>query len=129
MDVSTKKILVVEDDDLLRNIIVNQLSTQYQVLSAADGEGGWNEAQSKKPDLVILDLLMPNLDGFGFLKRLRNFADPNLAKIPVIVVSNLSDPQSIDRAKQLNILEYYVKSDVQLGTLQHRIERYFSLNK
>jgi DNA-binding response OmpR family regulator len=125
--ISDKKILVVEDDELLRKIIIDQLtSLGYLVLPAADGEEAIQQAEKNKPGIIVLDLLLPKLDGFGVLKKLRSSADPELAKTAVLVVSNLSDSNSIQWAKDYGVLEYYIKSDIELGILGNRIERYFT---
>ncbi len=126
MAYQNKKILVVEDDDLLRRIITNQLSANYTIISAADGEEALQQTESQRPDIIVLDLLLPKLDGFGFLEKLRNSPDPVLAKTVVLVVSNLSDPKNIERASQYKVLEYYIKSDLQLGILLNRVNRYFA---
>lgn len=126
MPISNKIILVVEDDDLVRKAIVDQIHSQYPTIEAHDGEEGLQLAESQKPGIVVLDLLMPKLDGFGFLEKLRASPDPELAQTAVVVASNLSDSKSIDRAKQYGVLEYYIKSDIQAGILLNRITRYFT---
>ncbi len=119
-------ILVVEDDDLLRKVIIDQLTIKYPAIPARDGKEALELATSHKPGIIILDLLMPKLDGFGFLKQLRNSPDPDLAQTAILVVSNLSDPSSIEMTKQYGVLEYYIKSDIQAGLLLNRVTRYFT---
>ncbi len=121
-----KTILVVEDDDMLRDIIIGQLSLKYPVIPARDGEEAAAKVESDKPGIVILDLLLPKLDGFGFLEKLRSSPDPETAKTAVLVVSNFSDQSRIDRAKEFGVLEYYIKSDIQMGILINRVNRYFT---
>jgi DNA-binding response OmpR family regulator len=121
-----KIVLVVEDDDMLRNIIVDQLSLKYSVIAASNGEEGFQFAISQRPGIIILDLLLPKLDGFGFLKRLRESADKDFAKTAVLVVSNLSDQESLHKVNQLGILDYVVKSDIQLDFLLSRVNRFFN---
>lgn len=121
-----KKILVVEDDDMLRKILIDQFSQKYTTVAARDGLEALEQVKSQKPDMIILDLLMPRLDGFGFLEKLRHLPEPDLAKTAVMVVSNFSDQSSIDRTKGYGVIEYYIKSDVQMGILINRINRYFS---
>lgn len=126
MTAENKTVLVVEDDGMLRNIIVDQLSLEYKTIPAADGQEALELVKTQKPDIVVLDLLLPKLDGFGFLEELRSSPDSELANTKVLVVSNLSDPKSIEKAKKYGILEYYIKSDIQAGVLQNRINRYFT---
>lgn len=126
MDFQKKKVLVVEDDQLLRKIIIGQLSLKYLTIPAGDGQSALEQVEIQKPDIVVLDLMLPKLDGFGFLEKLRASPDPEWAKIPVLVASNLSDSKSIQRAKEYGILEYYIKADIGSGTLLNRINRYFT---
>ncbi|MFA5087846.1 MAG: response regulator [Candidatus Omnitrophota bacterium] len=81
-----KKILVVDDEaDILRLIEVRLKSKGYEVVTAANGQEGLNKAQQEKPELIITDILMPEMDGFLFYKQLKK--DPDLAKIPVLVLT------------------------------------------
>ena len=124
---TNKTILVVEDDELLRKIMIDQLTRLgFAVISAADGEQAIQQIEQQRPGIIVLDLLLPKLDGFGVLKRLRASPDAELAKTAVLVVSNLSDAKSIQSAKDYGVLEYYLKSDVELGILGNRITRYFT---
>lgn len=125
MDKNDKKVLVVEDDDLLRKLMVEQLTGKYPVIAASDGEEAIKQIEAERPGMIVLDLLLPKLDGFGVLEKLRTLADSALAATPVLVVSNLNDSMNILRAKQYKVLEYYVKSDVNFGILVNRITRYF----
>ncbi|MHB0865384.1 MAG: response regulator [Minisyncoccota bacterium] len=101
------KILVIEDDTFLSSLLSGELQhAGYEVLSAADGEQGVEMAK-KMPDLILLDLIMPGMDGFETLAKLK--ADPVTAKIPVIVASNLGEPEEIKRAKDAGALDFLVK--------------------
>ncbi len=122
-----KKILVVEDDAELRKIIIDQLIDEYVITSAEDGEDAIAQIAANRPDAIVLDLLLPKLDGFGVLEKLRAMPEQELAHIPVVVVSNLSDQASMDKANQYHIEEYFVKSDINFGTLSNRIKRLFTI--
>src|SRR5579863_6001237 len=91
VEISPKKILVVEDDKALRDILVDKLSAffNYNILQAADGEEAVAIIFSQKPDLVLLDLLLPKMDGFAILEKIRKDADAGISSIKVIVLSNL----------------------------------------
>src|SRR6266571_6887579 len=80
----------------------------HQVATAGDGETGLSVALDSKPDLVLLDLGLPRLGGIGVLQRLR--ADPGGRRMPVVILSNSDDADSVNRARQLGALEYLVKS-------------------
>ena len=75
----------------------------------------------EKPDIILLDLLLPKLNGFDFLKDIK--ANPELASIPVVVLSNLGDKADIDRAKGLGALDYFIKADTDLKVLAEKIEK------
>jgi CheY-like chemotaxis protein len=112
---NTKKVLVVEDDTDLRNALVSRLgSSNYQVFQANDGEEAITVLLDQKPDLILLDLLLPKLDGFKVLERIRNYPEPGIANSKVIVLSNLWSDKDILRAQALKIDEYYVKANTNL---------------
>lgn len=117
----SKKILIVEDDDSLRNILLDQLALNYSVIPAADGAEALEQIKTFHPDLILLDLLLPKIDGFKILKQLRSLPDPKDSNTHVIVISNLSDPESIKKITELKIDEYFTKADIDLGTLKGRI--------
>ena len=126
MPFSDKRILVVEDDDLLRKVVMDQLSEQYVAIPASNGKEAIEKIEVQKPDFIVLDLLLPLLDGFGVLEWLRSMPDPKIAKTPVLVVSNLADQASIAKAQKFGILEYYTKADISLGVLINRINRFIT---
>jgi CheY-like chemotaxis protein len=126
MGFSDKKILIVEDDDMLRNIVFDQLKDKYLVIIAKDGQEALDQIELSKPDLIILDLLLPKVDGFTILEKLRANPDPVVAGTPVVVVSNLSDQESVQRAEQYKIVAYFMKVDVSMGSLTRMIERVFN---
>jgi len=127
MDNSIKKILVVEDDDDLRKIMVSGLSVfNYQISEAADGERAVEILVDSKPDLVMLDLLLPKLDGFGVLERLRGYPDKSVSEAKVIVLSNLWSDKDILRVKALKVDEYYVKANTNLEEVFAKVKAILS---
>lgn len=115
--------MIVEDDDLLRRIMVTQIAAQYVCAEAKDGQEALQQIVVHRPDVIVLDLLLPILDGFEVLRQLRAMTDPKLAQTPVLVVSNLTDQKSIALAQSLNVIEYYTKSDAQFGVIMKRINK------
>jgi CheY-like chemotaxis protein len=118
------KILVVEDDKDLRDILVDQLKSfsNYNVLQAADGEEAVAVIFSQKPDLILLDLLLPIMDGFAILEKIRTDKDKLISSIKVIVLSNLWSDKDILRAKALKIDEYYVKANTNLQDVMDKVK-------
>lgn len=104
-----KVILFVEDEEVVLDHYKKSLvSAGYQVIEASDGEEGLRLAEEKKPDLIILDLLLPKKDGMTVLKELR--LKPWGRRMPVIIVSNLDSSQIISEATELGVYHYLVKS-------------------
>ncbi len=116
-----KKILVVEDEIALQKIYKDQLEKAgFEVDIALDGKMATKELKAISPDLMILDLLLPGEDGIKVLSDIRS--DPFSAKLPVIVVSNLSSPELIEGAKKLGAVEYLVKANLSLADLINKIK-------
>lgn len=104
-----RKILIIEDDKFLRELIGKKLIAEnFDILEAIDGENGLKTLQEQKPDLVLLDLILPGIDGFEVLSRIK--ADDNLASMPVIILSNLGQKEDIDRGLKLGAVDYLVKA-------------------
>jgi CheY-like chemotaxis protein len=116
-----KTILIAEDDEiLLRALYLLFHEGDYTIASANDGEEALKMTERLKPDLVLLDLLMPKMNGFEYLKDVKS--NSILKKIPVIVLSNLGDKEDIDKAKDLGAEDYFVKSDTDLAVLFAKVK-------
>ena len=103
------KILVIEDDNFLRELMSKKLSSEgYDVVEAVDGEDGLKRIKETKPDLVLLDLILPGIDGFGVLAEIKQ--DASLAPIPVIILSNLGQKEDIEKGIKLGAVDYMVKA-------------------
>jgi CheY-like chemotaxis protein len=102
-----KKILLVEDDSDLRIFYADLLSEEYQVESAVDGEDGFTKALSQQFDLILLDLIMPRLDGLGFLKRKKD--TESIAKVPVVVMTNMGQEDILKKCFALGAKCYILK--------------------
>lgn len=114
--VSPTRILLVEDDRFLRKAAEVTLKRQgFEVLTAQDGEAGLEVARDVKPDLVLLDLIMPKMHGFQVLEHLK--ADRATSAIPVIVMSNLGQDSDVQRAMDAGAAAYVVKSNTALQSL------------
>ncbi len=106
-----KKIVVLEDDLSMREIVTRKISLAgFTVKSAEDGKQGWELIQAEKPDLILLDLMMPEMDGFQVLEVLRRCPDKKLAETPVIVLSNLWSSEDMLKAKSYSVSGYIVKA-------------------
>jgi DNA-binding response OmpR family regulator len=118
-----KKILVIDDDQFFAKTLEAALPQgKYDLLTAEDGEQGWEKLKSDKPDLIILDLMMPKLDGSGFLKKLQESGD-DTPKPPVIISSNLSSVKKISDTLALGAVGYVIKSEESMTSIVQDIER------
>lgn len=105
-----KKILLVEDEEMLQNMYTQKFKHQgYQVISAYNGIEGIKLAESEQPDLILLDIIMPKMDGFVALKKIR--ANSTTANIPVILLTNLGQEDSITKGKKLGADDYCIKAN------------------
>ncbi len=106
---SKKTIVLVEDDQFLSSMYAERLGMEgFHVKTAADGAAGLKLVSEAPPDLVLLDILLPEMDGLTVLKRLRGNAAT--AKTPVIMLTNLSQPEEIKQATDLGAIDYLVKA-------------------
>ena len=104
-----KKILIIEDDDFFRGLIAKKLLfEEFDVYMAANGEEGVTKIKETKPDLVLLDMLLPSMDGFEVLAKIK--ADPATAATAVIIASNLVEKEDVDRALKMEATDYLIKS-------------------
>jgi len=102
-------VLVIEDDRFIRDIFVQKLKSEgFQVTEAVDGRRALELLTAHAPELILLDLLLPDIDGFEILERIKK--EPPLAKVPVIVLSNLGDQESIAHARALGAADYLIKA-------------------
>ena len=114
------KILVIEDDIFLRKIIVQKLlKAGYSVIEAINGEEGFKVVKDKKPDLVLLDLILPGIDGFEVLSRIKS--DSELSQIPVIVLSNLGEASDREKGMKIGAADYLIKAHLTPGEIVDRV--------
>ncbi len=102
-------ILLVEDDTFLAGMYVTKLELEdFQVTLAADGEAGLEKAREVKPDIILLDIILPKMSGFDVLKDLKD--DPATKEIPVIMLTNLGQPEDVQKGLDLGAQDYLVKA-------------------
>lgn len=119
---SMKKIIVVEDETVLQKALsIELLGAGYTVLTAGNGEAGLELARKEKPDLLLLDLVLPNMSGFDVLQAMK--ADEATKNIPVIILSNLGQDEDRKKGLALGAGDYYVKSDTDLSEITKKVEK------
>jgi len=118
-----KRILLVEDDDALANVYISRLQAEgFDVRRVANGEDALAAALSYKPNLVVLDVMMPKVSGFDVLDILRN--TPETANLKVIMLTALSQDSDKQRAESLGVDDYLVKSQVVIADVVERIRHH-----
>ncbi|HPR09072.1 MAG TPA: response regulator [Candidatus Saccharibacteria bacterium] len=122
-----KKILLVEDDDALANVYVMRLQAEsFDVRRVANGEDALATAREYKPDLVLLDAMMPKISGFDVLDILRN--TPDTANLKIIMLTALSQDSDKQRAQGMGADDYLVKSQVVISDVMDRIRFHLGLS-
>jgi len=120
------RIIIVEDDTLLSKMYSTKFVAEgFDVLAALDGEMALQFLHDKPtPDFIIMDMMMPKLSGVQVLEQIRNI--PELAKIPVLILSNLQDPAQIHKAKELGIVEYLIKANYTPSQIAEFVKNYLA---
>ncbi len=117
----SNKILVVEDDKFLRELISQKLAREgYTVIEAVDGEKGIESIKENVPDMVLLDLILPGIDGFEVLAKMKS--DPVLVNIPVIILSNLGQQEDIEKGMEMGANDYLIKAHFTPGEIIEKIQ-------
>lgn len=117
-----KKILIVEDDEFLLSMYSTKFEIEgYEVVMASDGEMGYDKAQKEKPGIILLDIMLPNMDGFEVLKKLK--ANRETSSIPVILLTNLSQKQDVEQGLSLGADDYLVKAHFMPSEVVDKINR------
>lgn len=117
-----KKILIVEDDQFLAKMLARTLEVEkYETILASTGKEGLTKV-AEKPSLIILDIILPDIDGFELLKRFKE--DKVIKKIPVLIISNLGQEEDVQQGLKLGAADYIVKSDFSLDDCVKRVKKY-----
>ena len=122
------KVLVIEDDSFLVNAYrIKFGNIGYETKIALDGIEALKILEQWTPDVLILDIVMPNMDGYEFLEKLR--ANPKYKTIPVLISSNLGQPEDMEKANKLGASNYVVKGNLSLEELVNKLEELIPKNK
>ena len=115
-----RRVLVVEDDKFLRELFVRKMFNEgFDVESAIDAEQVFEILANKKPEVILLDLILPGIDGFEILGKIKK--DDNLKDIPVMVISNLGQKEDIDKAMALGAVDFLIKANYTLDEIITRV--------
>lgn len=124
------KILIVEDDRFLRELIVKKLQNEgYEIAVAMDGEEALKKIKEEKPVLVLLDLILPGIDGFEVLRQVKKDASQEIRKIPVIILSNLGQRDDVEKGINLGAEDFLVKAHFTPGEIIDKIKQVLEAEK
>jgi len=116
-----KKILIIEDDKFLRDLISQKLLKEgFEISQAADGEEGIKKIKEEASDLILLDLILPGIDGFEVLSQMKS--DQKVSSTPVIILSNLGQKEDIEKGMQLGANDFLIKAHFTPGEIIDKIK-------
>lgn len=120
----SKKIMIIEDDKFFRDLVSQKIKQDgFDVVEASDARKGLEMLPEEKPSLVLLDLILPGMDGFEFLERVK--ADDNFKNIPIIILSNLGQKEEIERGIKLGAEDFLVKVNFTPDEVAEKIRETF----
>lgn len=131
MVAKSKKILMIEDEEILSSLLQKKLKNQgYEVVLAENGEEGIKKIKEEKPDLVLLDVVMPKKGGFEVMQELNETEEFNLDKLPVVIISNSGQPVEINKALKLGVKDYLIKTEFDPQEVIKKVDKQFQeMNK
>lgn len=116
-------ILVIEDDQFLRELMVRKIVSEgFNPLESETGEDGLVKIKKEKPDLVLLDIVLPGIDGIEVLKKAKE--DPEISSIPIVILSNLAGPEEIERGLKLGAVDYLIKAHLTPREIVEKAKNY-----
>ena len=123
----TKTILIVEDEQVLASLLKRKLSRRgYRSIIAADGREGLKKIKEIRPDLILLDIVMPKMSGFEVMEAKQKIEE--IKDIPIIIISNSGQPVEISRAQKLGAEDWIVKTNFDPGEVIEKVEKILPLN-
>lgn len=127
MEKNNKKILVVEDDIMISSMYKTKFEADgFTVLTAEDGAQGLELAKKEKPDIIMLDIILPQLDGFSVLEEVKK--DAAMKNIPVIMLTNLGTNEDKLKGQKMGAIDYLVKASLTPGQVSAKIKQVLKIN-
>jgi len=123
-----KIILLVEDEPILANLLKQRLEKEgFTVILCRDGEMALKTLKETKPDLILLDIILPKISGFELMETLQ--ADPQFEKAPIIIISNLGQESDIQKSQALGAVRYFVKAKVSIEELVEHVKNFLKISE
>lgn len=118
------RVLIIEDDQFLRDLLHMKLEREgFQITTAIDGPEGLEKIMKGKPDLVLLDIILPSMDGFEILKKIRSDEKMDIATMPVILLTNLGQESDVEKGRALKADDYLIKSNFTIDEIIEKIKK------
>lgn len=120
-----KKILIIEDEELIRNLLEKKLQKEgYEVAAAENGLEGLEKMKEIHPDLILLDIVMPQKGGFEVMEEMQK--NEELKEIPIIIISNSGQPVELDKAKELGAKDWLIKTEFDPQEVLEKVKKQLS---
>lgn len=113
-----KKIAIIDDEQTVLDVYSKILGKDYDIVVAKDGQEGIDLIKKEKPDLALIDIMMPNMDGLEMIKKLK---DEDLLNMPVVILTNNSEDENISKAVDLGVTEYLLKVDTDTHQILQKV--------
>lgn len=124
------KILVIEDDQFLRDLLRTKLEKEsFSVSVAIDGPTGLDMIMKEKPQVILLDIILPGIDGFEILRRIRTNSSMDIARIPIILLTNLGQEADVEKGRSLGADDYLIKSNFTIDEIIDKLRKLISSQK
>jgi DNA-binding response OmpR family regulator len=125
MDAPKPFVFVIEDNKVLSDLIAKALTAEgYEVGTSNNGEQGWQELQKREPNILLLDIVLPDKSGYEILEDMNKVG--MLARVPTIIVSNSGEPVQVSRSLALGVRDYIVKADLSVDEVLSKVKRYLA---
>lgn len=124
------KILLIEDDPFLSSLLKNRLQKEgFEIIYCKDGEEALKILKTEKIDLALLDIILPKKSGFEVMEDLRSDPQIQNSSIPIIIISNLGQPDDISKGYKLGAIEYFIKAKTSIDDLVQKIKDFLTVSQ
>ncbi len=125
-----QKILLIEDDVFLSSLLKNRFQKEnIEIIHAKDGEEAEKILTEIKPDLILLDIMLPKKSGFEVMEEIRSYPQFQIQDVPIIIISNLGQPEDISKGERLGASGYFIKAKTSIDDLIEKVKSFLKNSK
>ncbi len=122
-----KKILLIEDDIFLSSLLKNRFQKEgIEIIHSKDGEEAVKVLSTTKPDLILLDIMLPKKSGFEIMEEIRSDPQLQIQDVPIVIISNLGQPEDISKGERLGAAGYLIKAKTSIDDLIEKVKSFLS---